>query len=79
MVDGDPGVDNDFPKPPAKRKPRRASTSARRGVRSTTPELTSAWARSTAAAWVECTTYTGAWWVSMIPAIVSWIGLSDQE
>ncbi len=39
----------------------------------------SAWARSSADAWVKCTTYTGAWWVVSSSSSVSCNGVSAQE
>ncbi len=39
----------------------------------------SAWARSRAAAWVKCTTYTGAWFVVSSSSRVSCSGVSAHE
>ena len=67
-----------WPKPDANGKPLSSSANSARRPASVTPWLSSAWARSTAAACVECTTYTGAWWVATSWEIVSWIGSSDH-
>ncbi len=63
--------DSVLPKPAANRKPPMASAMASFSARVQTLMLISAWARSTAAACVKWTTYTGVWWVASSSSSVS--------
>ena len=68
--------DRVLPKPGLNRKPPISSAILSFSSRVHTLMLVSACARSRAAAWVKCTTYTGAWWVVSSSSIVSCIGVS---
>ena len=67
-----------FPNPGLNRKPPISSAIRSFSSRVQTLMLVRAWARSSAAAWVKCTTYTGAWWVCNSSSRVSWSGVSAQ-
>ena len=67
------------PNPAVKRKFPIRSAIRSFSARVQTLRLVSAWARSMAAAWVKCTTYTGAWWVLSSSSSVSCNGVVTYE
>ena len=67
--------DSVLPKPAVNRKAPRWAAISSRCSREATVVLMSACARSSAAAWVKCTTYTGLWRVDSSSSSVSCSGV----